>query len=269
MLAVELEHRLGSLALNVSLAVGSGDCVALAGPSGAGKTTILRAIAGTLRPGGRRITCGAEVWLDSARGVHRPPEQRRCGYVFQDYALFPHLSAWRNVAFGLPRSSPRERARRKSRSLELLESFGIGELAEVQPARMSGGERQRVALARALAREPEVLLLDEPLAALDARARAAAARTLLSTLRSLQIPTLLVTHDFEQAALLADEVSVLDNGVIVQHGSASELTANPASAFVADLTGAVVLTGFARPTQSGGTLVELDGGGVITTSDSA
>ncbi|MBV9309911.1 MAG: ABC transporter ATP-binding protein [Solirubrobacterales bacterium] len=269
MLVAELEHRLGSLALDVSLAVGSGDCLALAGPSGAGKTTILRAIAGTLRPNGRRITCDADVWLDSGRGIDRAPEERRCGYVFQDYALFPHLSAWRNVAFSLPRSSRRERARRRTRSLELLESFGIDELAGVPPARMSGGERQRVALARALAREPKVLLLDEPLAALDARARAAAARTLLSTVRSLQVPTLLVTHDFEQAALFANEVSVLDYGVIVQRGSASELTANPASAFVADFTGAVVLSGLARPARGGGTVVELDGGGVIVTSDNA
>ena len=255
--------------LNVSLGVESGNCLTLVGRSGAGKTTILRAIAGTLRPAGRRIICREEVWLDAAKRIHVPPAQRRCGYVFQDYALFPHLSAWRNVAFALARSSRSARAWRRARALELLDSLGIGHLADALPGAMSGGERQRVALARALARQPSVLLLDEPLAALDAAAKASAARTLLATLRSLEIPTLLVTHDFEQAAMLGDEVAVLENGTIIQRGPASKLSANPASAFVADFTGAVVLNGLARPVLGGGAVVELDGGGVIATSDRA
>src|SRR5581483_2661827 len=142
-------------------------------PSGAGKTTVLRVLAGTSRPDQGRVVCDEDVWLDTARGMFRAPEERRCGYVFQDYALFPHLSAWRNVAFSLPRSPERRAA-----AVTLLEQFGLGDRVDAKPATLSGGERQRVALARALARRPRALLLDEPLSALDVRSRAAASREL-------------------------------------------------------------------------------------------
>jgi len=263
-LAVEASARLGDFALDVALETSG--ALALAGPSGAGKSTVLRIVAGLHRPERGRVTCGKEVWLDVARGVDRPPEQRRCGYVFQDYALFPHLSAWQNVAYAL---RDRPRAERRSRALALLERFGVRDRAGARPQSLSGGERQRVALARALAREPRALLLDEPLAALDARTRAAASRELGSTLREAGVPALLVTHDFTEAALLADEVAVIDAGRIVQRGTASDLAARPTSAFVADFTGAVVLHGVARRGEDGLTAVALDGGGTVVSTDVA
>jgi molybdenum ABC transporter ATP-binding protein len=265
-LRAEAQTRLGALDLDVALTADGGRCLALAGPSGAGKSSILRVIAGLLRPSAGRVECAGALWLDTAAGVNVPPEERRCGYVFQDYALFPHLSAWRNVAYPL-RHLPR--GERRTRALELLERFGLAELADASPATLSGGERQRVALARALALEPSALLLDEPLSALDTRTRANAARELGAVLRDSGVPALLVTHDFTEAALLGDEVGVIDRGRVVQQGTAAELAANPASAFVADFTGAVVLTGHAAPAADGLTRIELDGGGAVTSTDTA
>jgi molybdate transport system ATP-binding protein len=263
-LRVEAAAHLGGTELDVALEAREGECLALAGPSGAGKTSILRVAAGLLKPGRGRVACGDETWLDTERGVDVAPERRSCGYVFQDYALFPHLSALQNVAYplhGLPRAERRERAR------ELLERFGVERVADSRPATLSGGERQRVALARALARRPRALLLDEPLSALDARTRASAARELGAVLRAAEAPALLVTHDFAEAAQLGDRVGVVDAGRVVQQGTPSALAAAPVSAFVADFTGAVVLTGRARPSDDGLTLVELDGGGTVTSVD--
>jgi molybdate transport system ATP-binding protein len=250
MLQVELER--------VALDVATGACLAVAGPSGAGKTTLLRQIAG-LAPARGRIECGGETWLDTQGRVDVPAEQRRTGFLFQDYALFPHMSARANVEFG---------AAHDVDAGGLLQRLGIDEAtAARKPATLSGGERQRVALARALAREPAVLLLDEPLAALDPRTRARAARELKAVLATVGAPTVVVTHDFEEAAALGDEVAILDAGVVVQRGGASDLAAAPASAFVADLTGAVVLTGRARAAAGGLTVVALDGGGHVLSTD--
>jgi len=260
MLSLALETRIGAVELDVTLDVADGACLALAGPSGAGKTSILRAVAGLLQPTRGRVTCSEQLWLDTAANVDLPPERRRCGYVFQDYALFGHLSAWRNVAYGL-RHVPRRQRRAEAHAL--LARFGVEALADVRPATLSGGERQRVALARALAARPRALLLDEPLAALDARSAAAAASELAGVLRHVRVPALLVTHDFEEAALLGNEVAVLDGGRIVQRGSAAELAAAPASPFVADFTGAVVLRGTARRDAEGLTRVALEGGGEV------
>jgi molybdate transport system ATP-binding protein len=159
------------------------------------------------------------------------------------------------------------RVQRRRRADELLERFGIGALATARPRTLSGGERQRVALARALAVAPRALLLDEPLSALDARTRASASRELATVLREAAVPALLVTHDFTEAAVLGDRVAVIDGGRIVQEGTPSALAASPASAFVADFTGAVVLTGVARAGPGGTTVVALDGGGSATSTD--
>jgi molybdate transport system ATP-binding protein len=262
-LRVEARTRLGALELDVALEVAAGECLALAGPSGAGKTSVLRVAAGLLRPAHGLVEAGGETWLDTDDGIDLPPERRGCGYVFQEYALFPHMRAWQNVAYPLRGSDRRDRA------LALLERFGMAELADARPGTLSGGERQRVAVARALAREPQVLLLDEPLSALDARTRAGASRELAAVLRVADVPTLLVTHDFSEAAMLGDRVGIIDAGHVLQEGTPSELAAAPRSAFVADFTGAVVLTGTASAGLHGLTHVALDGGGQVTSTDRA
>ncbi|MEA2310842.1 MAG: molybdate transport system ATP-binding protein [Solirubrobacteraceae bacterium] len=265
MLRADLRAQLGALTLDVSLEVPRSRCLALAGPSGAGKSSILRAIAGLVKPEHGHVRCGEVVWLDTDRRIDLAPELRGVGYVFQDYALFGHLRAWQNVAYALQHVP---RPQRRARAVALLDRFGAAGIADDRPQTLSGGERQRVALARALAREPTALLLDEPLAALDARTRAAASRELAAVLRGAGVPSLLVTHDFIEAALLGDEVAVVDGGRIVQRGTAAGLAAKPASAFVADFTGAVVLTGHARRHGSV-TVVELDGGGRVTALEAA
>jgi molybdate transport system ATP-binding protein len=260
-LHADVALTLGELDLRANVETADGRCLALTGPSGAGKSTILRLIAGVANADEGRITCGDEVWWDSEGAVNRPPERRRCGYVSQDYALFPHLSAWRNVAYGLDDVPRRQR---RHVALEMLERFRLAERADARPGTLSGGERQRVALARALVRKPRALLLDEPLAALDAPTRATASREIATVLRDSEIPTVLVTHDFADAALLGDQVAVIDHGRVIQRGTASDLAAEPRSAFVANLTGAIVLNGIARPAADGLTSVTLDGGGELS-----
>jgi molybdate transport system ATP-binding protein len=266
LLRVEARSALGDLALDVALDVAAGDCLALAGPSGAGKSTVLRIVGGLLRPDHGAVRLRERVWLDTAAGVDLPPERRGCGFVFQDYALFGHLRAWQNVAYGM-RDVPRRE--RHAQALELLDRFGLADRSDARPATLSGGERQRVAVARALARRPSVLLMDEPLSALDARTRGAAGRELAGVLRAAAVPSIVVTHDFHEAALLGSRVAVIDAGRIVQEGQAGDLAAAPASAFVADFTGAVVLTGIAQPGPEGLTQVALDGGGALVSVDAA
>ena len=157
-LDVSARVRLREFELDVELEVDGNGCAAIVGPSGAGKSTVLRIIAGLRRPNPGRVAMREEVWLDSGRGIDLRPEERACGFMFQDYALFPHLSAWKNVAFGMP--GPRQN--RRKRAVEQLQRFGVEGLADARPTSLSGGERQRVALARSLARDPSVLLLDEP-----------------------------------------------------------------------------------------------------------
>jgi molybdate transport system ATP-binding protein len=254
-LSLDFAVPLRTLRVELALELGR-ETVALVGPSGAGKTTVLRAIAGLVRPERGRIALGDSVWLDTARRVDRPAEARSVGYVFQDYALFPHLSVRRNVAFG-----------GADRVEELLERFRIAELADAKPADISGGERQRVALARALARDPAVLLLDEPLSALDAHTRNAVRAELQELLRELELPTLLVTHDFEDAAALGGRIGVMLEGRLLQLGTATELVREPADPFVASLTGSVLLPGVARPGADGLTEVELDEGGRVYSAE--
>jgi molybdate transport system ATP-binding protein len=264
MLVTDLEIQYGGFQLELQATVEAGECLALAGPSGCGKTTALRGIAGLVTPRAGRVACGDDVWLDVARGINVLPERRRCGYVFQDYALFEHQRAWQNVGYGL-RHHPRPARRR--RAMELLDRFGIADRAEARPSQLSGGERQRVALARALAVDPPVLLLDEPLSALDSRTRGEARRVLTQAIAATDVPTLLVTHEFQEAALFGNEVAILDAGRVVQRGQAADLAAAPANSFVADFSGAVVLLGSARPEPDGGTVVALDGGGEIASTD--
>jgi molybdate transport system ATP-binding protein len=256
-LRLDLDHALRSFRLELALDVGR-ETVALVGPSGAGKSSVLRAVAGLLRPDRGVVTFGAETWLDRARGIDRPPERRRVGLVFQEYALFPHLDVHGNVTFG---------ARDRAAVPRLLERLRIGDLARALPTELSGGERQRVALARALARAPDVLLLDEPLSALDAHTRHAVRAELHELLQELAMPTLLVTHDFEDAATLADRVGVLVDGRVLQLGDPQDLVASPSDPFVASFTGANLLHGVARPGRDGLTEVALDAGGTVWTSD--
>lgn len=253
-LRFSLDVPLREFALDVELTVGR-EVVALVGPSGAGKTTLLRAIAG-LQPAGGRISVDGDDWLDSARSIDLPAEQRSVGLVFQEYALFPHLTVRKNVEFG------------RKGGAALLERFGLATLADAKPRELSGGERQRVALARALAPDPAVLLLDEPLSALDAHTRGEVRAELQQLLREADRPTLVVTHDFEDAATLATQVGVLVQGRLRQLGTPAELVASPADPFVASLTGANVLRGRARRAQEL-TELELPTGELIRSTDPA
>jgi molybdate transport system ATP-binding protein len=236
--------------VRAALSLGA-ETIALVGPSGAGKTSLLRSVAGLERHCTGRIVLGDEVWLDTARGTHLSPERRRVGYLPQDYGLFPHLTVARNVRFAGRRDRP-----------DLLERLGIADLARARPGELSGGERQRVALARALARDPRVLLLDEPFGALDAITRRQVRDELGELLSELNLPTLLVTHSFEDAAALARQVAVIDTGRMVQLATPAQLLAGPANVMVAALTGANILEGTATRTPSGST-VRLHGGGEL------
>jgi molybdate transport system ATP-binding protein len=231
--------------------------VAIVGPSGAGKTTILRAIAGLARPQAGTIAADGETWFDQTRKIDVSADERPVGFLFQDYALFPHLSVRKNIEFA-----------RRHKADEYLERFSISHLASARPGELSGGERQRVALARALARDPKVLLLDEPLAALDSRTKTTVRRELQELLTELSIPTVFVTHDFEDAAALADRVGVLVDGRLRQIGSTQELVARPADPFVASFTGANLLHGWAGP-SNGLARIRLEDGTVISSADQA
>jgi iron(III) transport system ATP-binding protein len=235
---------------DVTLAVERGELMAVLGPSGCGKTTLLRLIAGFEAPDGGAVEVGEETVAGPGRFV--PPERRRVGMVFQDYALFPHLSVEANVAFGLSRGTREEREAFTRRTLELV---GLQHKARRHPHELSGGERQRVALARALAPEPEVVLLDEPFSNLDATLRADLRREVELILRDAEATALLVTHDQEEALSLADRLAVMREGRIVQVGAPEEVYGRPASRWAAQFVGEVnVLAGVAR---EGGVETEL------------
>jgi molybdenum ABC transporter ATP-binding protein len=252
-LAIDVPRRAFRVA--VDLAVGR-ETVALVGPSGAGKTTVLRAISGLIRPDSGRIELDGTVLFDSETGIELPPERRRVGFVFQDYALFPHMSVEENVRYA-----------GRGRVHELLARLEIAHLAKARPDALSGGERQRVGLARALARDPEVLLLDEPLSALDAHTRATVRAELRELLESFGLPTLLVTHDYEDAAALAGRIGVLVEGNLLQLGTPAELIAAPADPFVASFTGGNLLRGRAEPGAGGLTQVLLEDGTELVSAD--
>jgi molybdate transport system ATP-binding protein len=209
-----------------------GQMVALVGPSGAGKTSMMRAIAGLMRPQQARITVGNACWCDSAAGVFLPPQQREVGLVFQDYALMPHMTALHNVAL------PLHGADRLARAAEMLRRVGLPpELATRRPAQLSGGQQQRVAVARALVRNPAVLLLDEPFSAVDQMNRQTLYALLAELREDIAVPMVLVTHDLTEARLLANELVVMADGEVLQQGRPEVIHRSPRNARVADLVG--------------------------------
>ena len=253
---------LGRLQLEAELAVGTGELVVLLGPNGAGKTTLLRALAGLLALDRGRVVLDGAVLEDTATGTWVPTERRPIGFVFQDYLLFPHLSALENVAFGL-RSRGVGRAEARRRAGAWLERVGLAGHAGARPRALSGGQAQRVALARALVSEPRLLLLDEPLAALDAATRAEVRRDLRRHLAGFDGTRLLVTHDPLEAMALADRLVVLEGGHVTQTGSPAEVSGRPRSRYVAELVGVNLYRG-----RADGAAVELaDGGRLIAAGD--
>jgi molybdate transport system ATP-binding protein len=257
----------GSFRLDVRLRAAPGEVVALLGPNGAGKTTALRALAGLVplsadgsdndkgRGGGR-------LRLDGVTLDRMPPEARPVGVVFQDYLLFPHLTALDNVAFG-PRCRGASRAEARARAAEWLARLGLAEHAGAKPRRLSGGQAQRVALARALATRPRLLLLDEPLAALDARTRLEVRAELRRRLAEFEAVAVLVTHDPLDAMVLADRLVVVEDGHVVQEGPPADVARHPRTDYIARLVGLNLYRGEAE-----GHTVRLPGGGTtITTSE--
>jgi molybdate transport system ATP-binding protein len=226
--------------LSIQLEIDAGEVHALVGPSGSGKTSILRSIAGLHHPEFGYIECDQQVWLnrDPARGpmMTLPPNQRSCGFLFQQYALFPHLSALDNVCMALYNTIGDARMR-QAKAQQWLDELNIGELGERLPKQLSGGQQQRVALARALARSPKMLLLDEPFSAIDIPTRQKLYQTLAKLRKQLNIPIILVTHDLREAHLLADRITVLDQGVGLQTANPQSLFTKPRNARVAQLVG--------------------------------
>ena len=233
-LIAEVEKRFASGATVAAAVEHEEGVLVLFGPSGAGKTTVLRVVAGLERPDRGVVRFGGETWLDTSSGRFLSPQQRRVGLLFQDYALFPHMGVRANVAYGLGPLRPRER---EARVEEVLALIGISDLAGRATRGLSGGEQQRVALARTLAPHPRLLLLDEPLSALDAPSRELLRRELRRVLRAAETPAIVVTHDRTEALALGDRVAVLDGGRVRQTGPVEEVFARPADPAVARIVG--------------------------------
>ncbi len=232
-LTVELAQA-RPIPLAVSMSCAGGEMLALVGPSGSGKSTVLRAIAGVYSPARGRVAVGAETWFDSAAGRHRPARERSVGFVFQNYALFPHLSAQDNVVQAMGHVAREDRV---TRARELLERTNLAGLEARRPAQLSGGQQQRVAVARALARDPKVLLLDEPFSAVDQVTREKLYEELATLRRDLRVPMILVTHALDEAAMLADRMCILHRGTTLQAGTPQAVMMRPASPLVARLVG--------------------------------
>ena len=242
LLAADVGVRLGSRDIQVNVVAERGQAVALVGPNGAGKTSILRSIAG-LQPIDRgHIEFDGVSLDDPSTGVFVPPHRRGFGFVFQDYLLFPHLSVLDNVAFGLTARRTRRSTARLLAAAE-LDRLGLAELAPLRPHQLSGGQQQRVAMARAVVIRPPLLLLDEPLAAVDAAATPDVRRELRREIRHADRTSILVTHNLVDAFALADRVVVVDDGRIVQQGTLASLTAAPRSRFVAEFVGVNLVEG--------------------------
>jgi molybdate transport system ATP-binding protein len=260
-LDARVEVDLGGFRLGIDLTVASGQVVALLGPNGAGKTTALRALAG-LRPlSAGHIRLNGQTLDDPAQRLFIPPEKRPVGVVFQDYLLFPHMSALDNVAFG-PRRHGIAKTQARAQAAHWLGRMGLADLAGRKPRHLSGGQAQRVALARALAVSPSLLLLDEPLAALDARTRVDTRAELHQHLHGHPGATLIVTHDPLDAMMLADHLVVIENGTIVQQGDAASITAQPRTDYIARLVGLNLYEG-----NAAGTTVTLASGFTLITAE--
>jgi molybdate transport system ATP-binding protein len=272
MLDARLRSRIGSLELDVTLSIADGGTLVLAGGSGAGKTSVLRLLAGLDVPQQGRITVNGATWTDTAPGIHLPSHRRSVGWVPQEAALFPHLGVRENVEFGR-RSSVVSRHPTDDRRLktdDLLAQCGASHLIDRPVTRLSGGERQRVALARALAVNPDLLLLDEPLSALDPESRSALRATLAAVIAEREGLTILVTHHPLEALALGSTIGVMEQGQLVQEGTGAELLVRPRSHSVAAFLGANFFRGsvIARPEPglaelavSGGRIVVVDPGG--------
>jgi molybdate transport system ATP-binding protein len=245
-LDADLQLKRGSLELECVLRAEVGQTIAVLGPNGAGKTTVLRVLAGLQHSVAGRVALDGEVLEDTRSGVWVEPESRRVGVVFQNHALFPHLSILDNVAFGL-RARGCERSVARRRAHEWLERVGLEDHATSRPDAISGGQGQRVALARALITEPRLLLLDEPLASVDASAKVDLRRTLRDQVSRFQGVRILVTHDLLEAAALAERVVILEAGRVRQAGTFAEVTARPRSPWVARMAGLNLLSGDAAP----------------------
>lgn len=230
----EIEQH-GPMPLTGAFGCRAGELLAVVGPSGAGKTSMMRVLAGLMRPENGRIAVGGEVWCDTVKGIYVPAQHRHVGLVFQNYALMPHMSAVDNVALSLlhlPGRVRREQARQWLEQMHLTPEQQMR-----RPAALSGGQQQRVAVARALAREPSLLLLDEPFSAVDQMSRRSLYVLLADLRRDLAIPIVLVTHDLAEARLLADQLVVLDGGMVLQQGSPHTIHFAPRNARVAELVG--------------------------------
>ncbi|MGY1754068.1 ABC transporter ATP-binding protein [Blastococcus sp. SYSU D01042] len=260
-LAAELRARRGMLHVELDVRVADGEVLAVLGPNGAGKSTVLRVLAGLLPPDSGRVVVDGEVWDDVAAGGHLPPHRRRLGMVFQDHLLFPHLSVADNVAFGLRTRGAGRRAARAV-ATDWLARVELADLGGRRPGQLSGGQAQRAALARALAPDPALLLLDEPLSALDARTRLTVRAELRRHLAGFGGSTVLVTHDPVDAMALADRVVVLEEGRVVQTGPPAEVARRPRTDYVARLVGLSLLAG-----TGSGTTVRLDGGGEVAVAE--
>jgi molybdate transport system ATP-binding protein len=261
-LYAELRVARAAFELDLELTVEPGEVVALLGPNGAGKTTALRAIAGLLPVDQGQIRLDDEIWDEPPR-VFRSADRRPIGVVFQDYLLFDHLSALENVAFGLRARGVDKRVARAD-ALAWLETVGLGDHARSRPRALSGGQAQRVALVRALATRPSLLLLDEPLAALDASTTLHVRAELGQHLKRYEGRTLLVTHDPLDAMVLADRLVIIENGRVVQAGTPTEIARRPRTEYVAQLVGLNLFRG-----QADGTTVDLVGGGRLTIASPA
>jgi molybdate transport system ATP-binding protein len=260
-LAVDATTRVESFELAVALTAAPGEVLAVLGPNGAGKSTLLRTVSGLLPVDSGVVRLGGSVLDEPARGVFLAPQQRRVGVVFQDHRLFPHLRVVDNVAFGL-RARHVGKAAARARAHEWLERLGLAALAGRRPRQLSGGQAQRVALARALACEPQALLLDEPLAALDVQTRAEVQGELRDHLGAFAGPTILVTHDPIEALLLASRIVVLERGRVAQAGSPAEITSRPLTPYVARLVGMNLYRG-----RASGDTIALDDGGRLVAAD--